>query len=69
MAGDPDFRRRRVAKTLTDEAESALRKHGILVFWALIEDGNSASMELFGANGYREHRDTVYFGKRDSGQV
>lgn len=69
LAVDPDFRRRGVAKTLIHEAETTLRKHGIQVFCALIENDNSASMELFKASGYREHRDIVYFSKRDSGQV
>jgi len=66
---DPDCRRRGVAKTLIHEAETALHKHGIRVFCALIESGNTTSMRLFRASGYREHRDIVYFSKRDSGQV
>jgi ribosomal protein S18 acetylase RimI-like enzyme len=69
LAVDSDCRRRGVAKTLIHEAETALRKRGIQVFCALIESGNAASMRLFKASGYREHRDIVYFSKRGSGQV
>jgi len=69
LAVDPDCRRRGVAKTLIHEAEATLRKHGIRIFCALIESGNTTSVRLFKASGYREHRDIVYFSKRDSGQV
>jgi ribosomal protein S18 acetylase RimI-like enzyme len=69
LAVDPDCRRRGVAKTLIREAETALRKHGIRIFCALTEDSNITSRQLFKASGYREHRDIVYFSKRDSEQV
>lgn len=69
LAVDPDFRRRQVAKMLVAEAEKALRKHGVRIFCALVEDGNIGSLELFKSCGYREHRDIVYFSKRDSPQV
>jgi ribosomal protein S18 acetylase RimI-like enzyme len=69
LAVDPDCRRRGVAKRLINEAETALRNYGIHVFCALIESGNTTSMQLFKASGYHEHRDIVYFSKRDSGRV
>jgi ribosomal protein S18 acetylase RimI-like enzyme len=69
LAVDPDFRRRGVASTLVAEAEKVLRKHGIRIFCALIEDGNEASKRLFKKCGYVEHHDIIYFSKRESDDV
>jgi ribosomal protein S18 acetylase RimI-like enzyme len=69
LAVDPQFRRRQVAKTLVAEAEKILRGHGVRIFCALVDDGNIGSLELFKSCGYREHRDIVYFSKRESEQV
>jgi len=69
LAVDPDFRRRGVASTLVAEAERVLRKHGIRIFCALIEDGNEASKRLFKKCGYVEHHDIIYFSKRESDDV
>ncbi len=69
LAVDPDFRRRRIAKTLIAEAERILRRYGVRIFSALIDEENIGSMELFKSCDYREHRDIVYFSKRDSQQV
>lgn len=69
LAVDPECRRRGVAKTLIHEAETALRKHEIRIFCALIESDNTISTRLFKASGYHEHRDIVYFSKRESEQV
>jgi len=69
LAVDPHFRRRRVAKALINEAEKILRKRGMKIFCALIEDSNTSSMELFKGCGYRVHHDIVYFSKRDNEQV
>ena len=69
LAVDPDFRHRGVAKALIAEAEKALRRRGIRIFCALIEDSNSASKELFRKCGYVEHHDIIYFSKRDSDDV
>lgn len=69
LAVDPDFRRKGIAKTLIKESEKTMRKHGLRVFCALIEDYNKSSMQLFKKCGYKEHRDIVYFSKRDSEQV
>jgi L-amino acid N-acyltransferase YncA len=54
---------------LVAEAERVLRKHGIKIFCALIEDGNEASKRLFKKCGYVEHRDIIYFSKRESNDV
>jgi ribosomal protein S18 acetylase RimI-like enzyme len=69
LAVDPDYGRRGVAKTLIAESEETLRKRGIRIFCALIEDSNAASMRLFKECGYVEHRDIIYFSKRDSDEV
>jgi GNAT superfamily N-acetyltransferase len=69
LAVDPDYRHCGIAKALIDESEKILRKHGIRIFCALIEDYNTASEELFKECGYVEHRDIIYFSKRDSNEV
>jgi ribosomal protein S18 acetylase RimI-like enzyme len=69
LAVHPDFRRKGVAKTLIRESEETLRKHGLRIFCALIEDYNKSSMQLFRKCGYKEHRDIVYFSKRDSERI
>jgi GNAT superfamily N-acetyltransferase len=69
LAVDPDYRHCGIAKALIGESEKILRKHGIRIFCALIEDYNTASEELFKECGYVEHRDIIYFSKRDSNEV
>ncbi|MBS7607732.1 MAG: GNAT family N-acetyltransferase [Candidatus Bathyarchaeia archaeon] len=69
LAVDPDYRRRGVARTLIAEAEKVLRQRGLKIFCALIEESNVASRELFKKCGYVEHRDILYFSKRDSDDV
>ncbi|MEM4713129.1 MAG: GNAT family N-acetyltransferase [Candidatus Bathyarchaeia archaeon] len=66
LAVDPDFRRRSVAKALITKAEKVLEDHGVKIFCALIEDENEASKRLFKKCGYAEHRDIIYFSKRES---
>jgi ribosomal protein S18 acetylase RimI-like enzyme len=69
LAVDPDYRNRGIAKALIAESEKILRKQGIRIFCALIEDYNAASKELFKECGYAEHCDITYFSKRDSDEV
>ena len=69
LAVDPAYRQRGIAKALIAESEKVLRKYGIRIFCALIEDYNLASKELFNECGYVEHRDIIYFSKRDSDEV
>jgi len=69
LAVDPNCRCHGMAKALIAESEKTLRKHGIRIFCALIEDYNAASKELFKECGYVEHRDITYFSKRDSDEV
>ena len=69
LAVDPDYRYRGIAKALIAGSEKILRKYGIRIFCALIEDYNTISKKLFKECGYVEHHDIVYFSKRDSNKV
>jgi ribosomal protein S18 acetylase RimI-like enzyme len=69
LAVDPAYRGRGVAKTLIDESEKTLRKRGVRIFCALIENDNIVSKNLFKKCGYVEHYDIAYFSKRDSEEV
>lgn len=69
LAVDPDYRRRGVAKALIAEAEKTLRKRGIQIFCALIENQNKESRELFKKCGYVEYLNVSYFSKRDSNEI
>ncbi len=69
LAVDPDYRYRGIAKALIAASEKKLRKYGIRIFCALIEDSNIASKKLFKECGYAEHHDIIYFSKRDSDEV
>jgi ribosomal protein S18 acetylase RimI-like enzyme len=69
LAIDPKYRRSGVAQKLIAAAEKALRKKGAKIISALVEDYNVASLSLFKKCGYVEHRDVVYFSKRDSDEV
>lgn len=69
LAVDPDYQDQGIAKALVAECEKILRKHGVTLFCALIEDANTASRSLFRKCGYTEHHDILYFSKRDSDTV
>ena len=69
LAVDPERRHRGIAKALIRECEKILRKNGVTIFAALIEDHNVASKKLFKKCGYVEHHDLIYFSKRDSSDV
>ena len=69
LAVNPNYRHRGIAKALIAESERTLRKHGIRIFCALIEDYNAISKKLFKECGYVEHHDITYFSKRDSDEV
>jgi ribosomal protein S18 acetylase RimI-like enzyme len=69
LAVDPNFRRKGIAEKLISEAENALKKHGLRMFCALIDDDNKISKQLFKKCGYEEHRDIVYFRKKPSDRI
>jgi ribosomal protein S18 acetylase RimI-like enzyme len=69
LAVRPDYRNRGIARVLIDECEKALRKRGLKLFCALIEDSNGPSINLFRKCGYLVDRGILYFSKRDSDDV
>jgi GNAT superfamily N-acetyltransferase len=66
---DPKCRKKGIARALISESEKTLRKRGIRLFCALIEDSNLESRNLFKKCGYVEHDDILYLSKRDSNDV
>ncbi len=69
LAVHPNYRRKGIAKKLIEEAEEYLKKEGMRIICALIEDWNTASINLFQKCGYKMHRDIIYFSKRESEEV
>ena len=69
LAVDPEYRKRGIATFLIKESEKILRKRGIRIFCALIENYNKASKALFKKCGYTEHDDILYFSKRNNNDV
>lgn len=69
LAVDPAYRRHNIARKLITESERILREYGVRIFCALVEDYNAVSKNLFKKCGYVEHRDIVYFSKRDSDEI
>jgi N-acetylglutamate synthase len=69
LAVDPDFRRQGIARRLVADVEKRLRKLGIDIIAALIEDWNARSMKTFKRLGYEKHDDIVYFTKRSNNNV
>ena len=69
LAVDPHYRGRGIARTLIAESEKTLRNHGVRIICALVEDYNTMSRKLFKECGYVEHRDIIYFSKRDNNEV
>jgi len=52
----PESRKRGVARSLRRAVESHLTDRGVVLSYALIMEGNSHSMRLFGREGFRLHR-------------
>ena len=66
LAIDPEYRRAGYGAQLVHAAEDALRKSGLKVMAALIEDYNDASLALFRKLGYAAHPEVQYVSKRES---
>jgi ribosomal protein S18 acetylase RimI-like enzyme len=64
LAIDPSYRRRGWGLRLIRAAEEHLRKQGIQVIAALIEDWNEASLVLFTKAGYVDFSGIHYLSKR-----
>ena len=60
----PKFRDQGIASGLIKEAENRLRKMGIEIFAAHIEEENKSSHQLFEKLGYVPATDIIYFVKR-----
>lgn len=63
---DPDHRRKGHARRLIRAAEDVLRRQGMTLLAAQIEDWNTESLALFEEEGYHVHRDVIYVSKRES---
>jgi GNAT superfamily N-acetyltransferase len=63
------MRRRGVAKALLEEAEAWFNEFGIKIRAALIHEDNEQSRILFAKLGFTEHRDIIYFSKREGEEV
>ncbi len=64
LAVEPEYRGRRLASLLLEEAERFFRESGINIIAALIEDDNTPSMVAFRRSGYEAWPPIVYFRKK-----
>lgn len=64
LAVEPEYRGRRLALLLLEEAERFFRESGINIIAALIEDDNTPSMVAFRRCGYEAWPPIVYFRKK-----
>jgi len=69
LAVDPAYRRRGLARRLIAAAEKWLASQGIVVWAALIEEGNEPSLRLFQSEGYVLARHILYLSKRPSAEA
>jgi len=69
LAVDPEHRRRGVAKLLVTRMEKILEKKGAAVLFALVEEQNKESVNLFEKLGYVNDRSILYLSKRKSQDV
>lgn len=64
LAVDAALRRQGVGARLVRWAEDWLSSEGMDILACLIEDGNTVSMSVFEALGYKKHPEIIYFAKR-----
>jgi len=69
LAVHPDYRRQRLARRLIAAAEDVLKRRGMRIMAALIDDENIASIATFTAAGYVDMPDVTYYSKRDDPDV
>lgn len=66
LAVDPQYRGKGLGRDLLKYSEEFLKKQGIELYCALIEEDNLGSQQLFSSNGFVKHDDIRYFSKRES---
>jgi len=66
LAVHPEYRRGGLAGRLIAAAEREFHRRGLRVIAALIDRENVSSQVLFEKNGYRFHKDILYYSKRES---
>lgn len=69
IAVHPDYRRQGVAAALIEACEAHFEQLGLLIFAALVEGENEASLALFQSEGYHVHQTVKYLSKRPSNEV
>ena len=69
LAIHPDYRGRGIAIDLINKCQNVIKRQGLKLFCTLIEESNTPSIKLFKKLGYAEHRDILYFCKRESDEV
>jgi len=69
LAVDPKHRRRGIAQLLVTRLEKILEKKGATVIFALVEEPNKKSINLFEKLGYLTDRSILYLSKRKSQDV
>jgi ribosomal protein S18 acetylase RimI-like enzyme len=69
LATAPALRRTGLAKELIARSEAWLKEQGIQIYTCLIEEWNSASRALFRSQNYVEHKDILYYSKREDDSV
>ncbi|MBI5961767.1 MAG: GNAT family N-acetyltransferase [Chloroflexi bacterium] len=69
LAVHPDCRRQGIGMLLIEEAEQVLYRQGMQVIAALIEDENTASLQLFARAGYGDYPSLHYVSKRKNHDV
>ncbi|HSG99946.1 MAG TPA: GNAT family N-acetyltransferase [candidate division Zixibacteria bacterium] len=69
LAVHPDYRRRGIGQILIREAEAELRRRGLQIIAALIEDSNTPSRGVFEACGYTTMPEILYYSKREHPDV
>jgi len=63
------YRQKGIAKRLIKEFDHHLASVGIHIVACLIEDWNTASMQVFERLGYTKHTDILYFSKRKNSKT
>jgi GNAT superfamily N-acetyltransferase len=69
LAVHPDHRGKKIAHSLIESLENALKKRGRKIICTLIEDWNESSFSLFNKMGYVKHDDIIYLSKRESEDI